>query len=321
MNNYTTDDRPLLTEVPRSEGQSSNKKISISQTQWGIIGGNKYYPTTETVNNIPSGYYSIKWIDGIGPSLEHKNVLSEKLLHFPDSVVDKILIDIKNFWTKKESYKKYELVYKRGILLYGYPGNGKTSIIELLSDILIKEYGGIVIKINRGNELEYLYDLIPAIINLERDRKLIIVFEDVDGLVVDEGYERMLINFLDGAYKIDNVVNIATTNYPEKLKERITNRPSRFDRRYEINLPSSEVRKFYIENMTKEDDLENIDINQWVKDTEGYTIDHLKELITSVFVLGYEYDESITTINNIKNNGAIKSTYRSDGHKTIKGLR
>jgi protein TonB len=59
---------------------------------------------------------------------------------------------------------------------------------------------------------------------------------------------------------IEGVVYIATTNYPEKLQERITNRPSRFDRRYKVELPNEEIRRAYIQHKLNDDDLKNVDI-------------------------------------------------------------
>lgn len=45
---------------------------------------------------------------------------------------------IYKFWDRESKFKEYGFVYKRGILLYGPPGTGKTSIINLISDELIK---------------------------------------------------------------------------------------------------------------------------------------------------------------------------------------
>jgi predicted ATPase len=35
--------------------------------------------------------------------------------------------DLKEFWNKRTTYLKYKLVHKRGILLYGDPGCGKSG--------------------------------------------------------------------------------------------------------------------------------------------------------------------------------------------------
>ena len=87
--------------------------------------------------------------------------------------------------------------------------------------------------------------------------------------------------------QLENIVYLATTNYPEQLEDRIINRPSRFDRRYEIGLPSYEVRLEYIKKKVLDD---NIDVEKWAKDTDDLSIAHIKELILSVLVYGVKYD-------------------------------
>jgi DNA replication protein DnaC len=59
-----------------------------------------------------------------------------------------ILDDIKRFWESEERYKQFGNVYKRNILLYSLPGNGKTSLINILCHKLIDEHDGVVIFID-----------------------------------------------------------------------------------------------------------------------------------------------------------------------------
>ena len=55
-----------------------------------------------------------------------------------------------------------------------------------------------------------------------------------------------------------------TTNYPEKLGARIINRPSRFDKRFKIDLPNAESRKIYFEYLINGKDLKDIG-KEWEK--------------------------------------------------------
>ena len=105
---------------------------------------------------------------------------------------------------------------------------------------------------------------------------------------------------LDGIKQIENVVYIATTNYPEKLEERITDRPSRFDRRYEVQLPDAEMRLAYFKHKVPAKDLKKLDIDQWVKDSDKMSIAHLRELVISTMVLGNTYEETIERLKNLK---------------------
>ena len=111
---------------------------------------------------------------------------------------------------------------------------------------------------------------------------------------------------MDGVKQIENVVYIATTNYPEKLQERITNRPSRFDRRYKVEMPSNEIRRSYIKNKLSDQDISNIDIDRWVKETDNMSLSHLKELIISVVVMGKDFDEALNSLKEMKKSPSIR---------------
>lgn len=52
---------------------------------------------------------------------------------------EEIMEDIKLFWNREEMFKRYGYTHKRGILLYGQPGNGKSYLIQVLSRHLIKK--------------------------------------------------------------------------------------------------------------------------------------------------------------------------------------
>jgi len=303
------------------EAEIINNNISSTEVQWGIIEGNLFYPTTKTTKTLPSGNYELVYNRQINLyCLKYKKIITEKIFNLPNFIMEQILKDVESFWGNEKSYKKYEIIYKRGILLYGPPGCGKTCIIEYLSNQLIKKLNGIVIYINEPDSISNGISMIESIKKIEPNRKLICVFEDIDIFTTEKSWEKSLISFLDGNTRTNNIISIATTNYPEKLKERISNRPSRFDRRYEIGIPSPTIRKYFIEQIIKKEDLNKIKINSWIKDTEGFTIDHLKELIISVFVLGHKYNNALEDIKNIKESGTIRPTIITDGPKKISGF-
>jgi SpoVK/Ycf46/Vps4 family AAA+-type ATPase len=123
----------------------------------------------------------------------------------------------------------------------------------------------------------------------------------------------MILNLLDGIKQIDNVVYIATTNHPEKLEDRITNRPSRFDRRYEVELPNEEVRKAYIQNKLSEEDLKGIDLNSWIKESEGFSLAHMRELVISVITMDNSFEDTIARLKGMKVKPKIKANTTSIG--------
>jgi hypothetical protein len=55
--------------------------------------------------------------------------------------------------------------------------------------------------------------------------------------------------------------------------------------------------------MIPDNELKKIKLENWIKDTSGYTISHLQELLTSYFIYGQTYKASITNIRKLINSG------------------
>jgi len=192
--------------------------------------------------------------------------------------------------------------------MYGEPGCGKSGIIQLISQDLIKR-DGIVINIKDEEDVDKFTQFIGTFRKIEPQRPLVVLLEDIDSIASENKYQTArLLNILDGVKQIEGVVYIATTNYPEKLEERITNRPSRFDRRYKVELPNEEIRRAYILNKLTPEDIEENNIEEWVKRTEGMSLSHLKEVLISVIVMGRTFEETISNLEGLKIKPTIKKT-------------
>jgi hypothetical protein len=292
-----------LTEEIVRETKSAN-----DYSQWAVHKGNKFSPTTETVKGVPPGFYEVGLDSQIGYYLQKKAVNTDELYQLPSEELTDIIEDIYKFWNQADRYKEYGFLHKRGILLYGDPGMGKSGIIQLITKHLVSTMQGIVVNITNGDQIEWYGELITSFRQIEPTRPIIVILEDIDGIAGEGNWTTsMLLNILDGVKQIDNVVYIATTNYPEKLEERITNRPSRFDRRYEIEPPTSEVRRAYFINKLTDSDLAAIDIEQWIKDTSGMSMAHLRELVISVIAMGNSFESTMNRLNGLKKKPVTKS--------------
>jgi hypothetical protein len=274
----------------------------IKATQWSEHDG-RYAAVSNTVATIPSGYYSIGFNNEMGVHFVKEEPKLNKLYRLPNEASDIILNDIDKFWTLEETYEKYERVFKRNYLIYSEPGTGKTSLINLMCQDLINKYEGIVVSLNTPREVELFVDAIKLFRKVEPNRRVIVIIEDIDSYCdYNNRFNSELLNILDGNLKVNNMVTIATTNYIDRLEARYTNRPSRFDRVVEFPLPNDECRRLFIEQTVKSEDLSKIDIDKWVEKTNGFTIDHINELILMYFVFGHNEDESIATIDKMVNN-------------------
>ena len=269
--------------------------------QWTINGDGSFLPAPETIRSLKQGLYEPHYNNRAGEwGLRRQKINTDELYELPTKEISVILNDLKSFWKKKDTYTEYKLMHKRGILLYGDPGCGKSGILQLCMKHIINDLDGIVINIKDEDTVRGYLDVVPKLRQIEPNRPIVVIIEDIDSIAGESAYiTSQLLNMLDGIKQIENVVYIATTNYPEKLEERITNRPSRFDRRYYIAPPSSEVRKAYLERKLGDSSkLSNLD--QWVKDTDGMSMSHLKEIFISVFLLDVAYEDAILHLKEMK---------------------
>jgi energy-coupling factor transporter ATP-binding protein EcfA2 len=323
-NNFTLQDSETILDFGLSEPDYSplNPRVSWHNTetksnsfsQWAVTTGNKFSPTTPTTESLPPGFYELGYESSIGIYLEKKVVNTDELFQLPSAELSDIIEDIEKFWQRSGVYKSYGFLHKRGILLYGDPGAGKSGIIQLCTRYLIEKMGGIVINISKEEQVEMYDKMLSSFRVIERDRPLIVIFEDIDAIAGESGYSTsMILNILDGVKQIDNVVYIATTNYPEKLEDRITNRPSRFDRRYEISMPDDDVRRSYIVNKLTEEDLRRIDLDKWVMETKGLSLAHMRELVVSVIAMGNSFEDTLNRLNGLKVKPKIKSRSKKIG--------
>ena len=296
-------------EYTRSYRHDEEKPVSNSPTCWGTLQDEEFTPAFTSVPKVPAGIYEVVWNRQLNQNtLKKQPFKTDELYQLPSYEIMDILKDIQNFWDRRDKYKEYNFVHKRGILMYGEPGCGKSGIIQLIAKQLI-ENDGIIINIKDQDDVDYFMDFIATFRKIEPNRPLIVLLEDIDSIAGENSHSTSrLLNILDGVKQIEDVVYIATTNYPEKLQDRITNRPSRFDRRYKVELPNEEIREAYIRHKLTDEDVENVDIKEWVKRTEGMSLSHLKEVVISTIVMGREFEEVMDNLEGLKKAPSIKGS-------------
>jgi ATP-dependent 26S proteasome regulatory subunit len=293
-------------ELPeKSEKQENNmsEERKVNFSQWLNRGGNVFIPTdnSATQKELDPAVYNLRMAEGIGYYMFKKDLNLDEIVDLPMEEATEVLEGIETFWKRKEKYAEYGFTFKRGVLLYGNPGNGKSVLINKLAKLLLEGFKGIVLYITSAAELDHYYKFSSEILRIiEPERKLFVVMEDIDGIVSYKENETTLLNILDGVNQLDNVVYLATTNYPEKLSARITNRPSRFDLRVEIKAPNEECRRIYFKAKLKPADLEQIDLEKWVRETDGLSMAHLGEVIKSAIIIGNDFDKTIQALKGMK---------------------
>lgn len=256
--------------------------------QWTTHDGETFFPVGKTTNILPPGCYKVQE-SMQGFCLQLQDIKDNTLIDLPDSNAHRVMEEISKFWGLKEKFAEHKMPYKRGLLLYGPPGSGKTSTLRVaMEDVMQRD--GIVIEYDYPRSFLEGYKIVRQI---HPDKPIVALMEDLDSKL---SYgETELLQMLDGVHDLNNIVFVATTNYPEKLGSRIFNRPSRFDKKFKIGMPSAEARKTYLAHKGIEED-----IDRWVDDTDGMSIAHLAELYTAVKVFEEDYDQAIKVVKSME---------------------
>lgn len=295
--------------------EEAEDKYTAGYEQW-LVDGDKFIPITETESALPAGDYNIRYDRSYDKNvLVKRQPLTEKLLHLPMKEFDEVLADIRVFWNSRAEYDEFGYIYKRGVLLYGPPGCGKTSLVSLMTKDLISKQGGVVINITNSDDVFAFDEIMKAIREIEPDRRVIAVIEDIDNFFNNDKHTELmskLLNILDGKMQFDNIVIIATTNYPEDLEENVSNRPTRFAMRREIGPPKMRAREFYLRAKLKKKHLKGINIDAWLAETKGFTIDHLKELVCLVFVHKRGFEEALAEVRSMIKKPVLHNTTQSE---------
>lgn len=275
----------VLSDDPIDDDERKEEKISVWLKDKDII---KPSTNISLLQKIEPGIYTVDFSREHGIYCKKMDVKSDELFIFSDSISEKLLKEINNFWEKSERYKQNNLVHKRGILLEGFPGTGKSSIISILCKEIISK-GGVVFKINGIRNLDTYFEFIRyGFREIQPETPVVTILEDLDQY---EEVESELLDFLDGKTHLDHHVVIATTNNTELIPDTYL-RPSRIDLKIEVPLPSEQTRREYFKfKNTPEDEIENL-----VKQSEDFSLADLKELYVCIYLLDYTVEEAVGKI-------------------------
>ncbi|AVK76413.1 BCS1 N and AAA ATPase domain containing protein [Pandoravirus neocaledonia] len=151
--------------------------------------------------------------------------------HDPKMLGD-LIEDLRRFFDRKELYASKGRRWKRGILLYGPPGSGKSTLIHLLAS-------------HFGRSIAHADSLKSVTAKLAKNlpSNTILVFEDVDcgpGVTRDSTDFATVLNVLDGFSDYqDGMVVIMTTNHVGKIDPALL-RPGRMDVKFFVGQPNDE---------------------------------------------------------------------------------
>jgi len=256
-------------------------------------------------------------------SIQKKKLPKENLVYDTESGLFNVMNDIKLFFKKdtKELYKKMNILYKRGVIIHGEPGNGKTAMIREI----IRQLSNVTTIIINPNTPRVTF-VLSELINALKEKPTIIVIEDIDSVILNNNRSEFL-NILDGINMKSGIYFIGTSNYPERIDPAFVNRSGRFDRMYKIPNPNENIRRAFFRSCKigdiltgykiHKDNSDNTELNivdLFVKYSDDLSMANLKELMISTqYMLISDNTKSIeealeTNYNTLKN---VKSEHDS----------
>jgi hypothetical protein len=198
--------------------------------------------------------------------------------------------DIYGFFASETVYKELAIPWKRGLIMYGPPGNGKTITIK----VVMKTCGNMGFTPLYVKSFQSYKGEEGAMADVfDKARQLspcVVVLEDLDSLINDHN-RSFFLNQLDGLESNDGLLVIGTTNHFERLDPGLSSRPSRFDRKYLFDDPDREARVLYAKywqgKLKDNKDISYPDslVDEIVDSTEKFSFAYLKEAFVSSLVL------------------------------------
>ncbi|KAG8706052.1 hypothetical protein FRC08_001300 [Ceratobasidium sp. 394] len=195
--------------------------------------------------------------------------------------------DVKNFFASEAIYHELAVPWKRGVIFRGPPGNGKTSSIKAL--MKSTKYPALYVKSFKGCRGEE--DAMKEVFRrARREAPCLLILEDLDSFI-NNGNRSFFLNEIDGLENNDGLFILGTTNHFERLDPGLSDRPSRFDRKYTFSAPNRDQRVQYAQywrgKLENNKDISFPDslVEKIADQTAGFSSAYLKEAFVSTLVL------------------------------------
>ena len=198
-----------------------------------------------------------------------------------DGVLDEVVQNTVNFLLRAKEIEKFGVKIKRGLILDGDPGNGKTMLCRYIQKLCSQNNirWGVVTSsdIDGAYEDKALGELFT--------RYTVTFFDDIDVGYMDRkrGNGKMacsLLTAMDGMSDEGHLVRIFTTNEPVGELDPAFTRPGRIDKSITLEKPDARLRRRLVDTVWPQQIKDGIDLDTLIKKSEGYSFAELESIRT-----------------------------------------
>ncbi|MBI4816431.1 MAG: ATP-binding protein [Deltaproteobacteria bacterium] len=276
---YRKEDSWLVLELshPRHEGPQFRVSVAAS----GVEAGWEARLLQSIETRLTEGHaLSARTMTPSGRELELDKKYGWEDLFLETRTRELLIDEVRGFFDRGEVYRKLSLPHRRGLLLHGPPGCGKTLFGKILASTLAD---CVFIWVTAADVASA--SAVGSVFKIARCcRRAVLFFEDLDLYASRRAYGpnnatlgELLVQ-LDGLDSNDGILVVATTNDLEAIEPALRDRPSRFDRVIAFAPPPYEVRLQHLEHILAPLGVSRVALAEIARKSEGFSGAQIQEI-------------------------------------------